>query len=339
MRHGVEHRPVARWQADVQAIGVVGRHLQDDDAPIARTRLLLAEAKPAHLVVSVQKVRPVGRPIADFLAHYGARGISTALARLEHLHGRANEIAYRINIGDGRPQLLVDDHGAAVVDGDAERLDRQPRPRPFAKRLKHEVRRDFELTRGGISDNPGDSALSIPEYGGHRRAFENLYSLLSHPVDGVGAGFAIANQLKKAVADQHDHATTSGIEKTTIFHCCLAAPDDHYGLARLAGERLDQSLVVVDAMEIAAERIEANRLGAKGQDQGARPKNLAGRLNGVSVEDSGRCVQHELDVELLLALVVHDGMRPSSATPEKVDHFLDRRRSSRHVRKPEGSRE
>ena len=226
--------------------------------------------------MGVQEIRPVGRPIADLLAHDGARGISPALARLKHLHGGTNQIAYRINIGDGGPQLLVDDHGAAVVDGDAQRLDRQPRPRPFAERLKHEVgRRSASSPEGVSATTRATRPSSIPEDGGHGRPFDDLHSLLSHPVDGVGAGFAIGNQIKKAVADQHDHATTSGIEETAIFDCCLAAPDDHYGLARLAVERLDQSRVVVDAMEIAAGRIEADRLGAKAPGPGCGLRKIS----------------------------------------------------------------
>ena len=62
--------------------------------------------------------------------------------------GRANQVAYRIDTRDGGLQLLVDYHGAVVVNGDAERLDRQPGPRPFAKRLKHEIRRDFSEPAG-----------------------------------------------------------------------------------------------------------------------------------------------------------------------------------------------
>ena len=98
--------------------------------------------------MGVQEIRPVGRPVADLLAHDGARGISPALARLEHLHGRANQVADRIDIRDGGSQLLIDDHGAAVVDGDT----RAPRP-PVCDRgrspsaLKHEVGVDLELAR------------------------------------------------------------------------------------------------------------------------------------------------------------------------------------------------
>jgi hypothetical protein len=94
----------------------------------------------------------------------------------------------------------------------------------------------------------------------------------------------------------------------------------------------------VDANELAPRHIEANGLGTKRQHQRASSEDFAGDLHSTGIDDADRSVQHELDVELLLALVVHDGMRPSAATPEQVDNFLDREGPSRYVRKPEASR-
>jgi hypothetical protein len=51
--------------------------------------------------------------------------------------------------------------------------------------------------------------------------------LLAHPVDGVGAGFAIANQFKKAVADQQITRRRVALKKQPVFDCRLAAPDDN----------------------------------------------------------------------------------------------------------------
>ena len=225
--------------------------------------------------------------------------------------------------------LVVDQDGAGLGDRPRRRAPRPPSPSSAVRRGR-ETRSPSRsrATRRAFGDDLGDAAVSIAFDHDQLGALEDLYSLLSHPVDDVGAGFAIANELKKAVADQHDHATTGGVEETTIFHCRLAAADDDHGLARLAVERLDQAHVVVDALEVEAGR--ERRCGRRqAQDEGARQNLPAGDLDRVRVDDSGRCIQHELDVELLLALIVHDGVRPSAATPEQVDHLLDRRRTTR----------
>ena len=172
-------------------LGLSRRHFQDDHVLAACTRFLLAQAKPANLVMCVKKVRPVDRPIADFLAHDRARGIDSAFASLEYLHGRADDVACRINIRDVRPQLLVDDHSAAVVDGDAERIDLQPRPRPFAKRLETRSPSRLRVHPRGYRRQPGRlPALSITKRMADTVAPSRILdSLLAHLVDGVGAGF------------------------------------------------------------------------------------------------------------------------------------------------------
>ena len=124
MRHGVKHGPVAGRQADVQPIGIIGRHFQDDDVAIARPRLLLSQAEPAHFVMRVEKIRPIRWPITHILAHNGARGVGSAFSRLEHFHRGPDQVAGCINIGNRGAQLLIDHNSASVVDGDAERIDR-----------------------------------------------------------------------------------------------------------------------------------------------------------------------------------------------------------------------
>ena len=46
-------------------------------------------------------------------------------------------------------------------------------------------------------------------------------------------------------------------------------------------------------------------------------------LDRPGVDDLGPRIQHELDIQLLLGLPVHEGVRVRPAVPEKLDHFQD----------------
>ena len=77
-------------------------------------------------------------------------------------------------------------------------------------------------------------------------------------------------------------------------------------------------------------------------DREPRPKNQvlgakssARHLDRVTVDDPAVGVQHVFEIELFLALVIHDGVRPDPSTPEEIDHVLDRRHHAVQVLEPE----
>ncbi len=75
---------------------------------------------------------------------------------------------------------------------------------------------------------------------------------------------------------------------------------------------------------------------------GARRKNKvlgleapSGDLDGMRVDDLALGVKYVFEIELLLALVVHDRVRTGTPLPEQVDDVLDRGDDAVHLRKPE----
>src|SRR5579885_1267859 len=107
-RESIKHGAVCCGQADIKAIWIVRGHLQNHDIAIALACLLLSEAKPAHLIMSMQEIGPIRGAIIYLLAHDGTRGISPAFTRLEYLHGSTDQIPYCVNTWDRSLQLLID---------------------------------------------------------------------------------------------------------------------------------------------------------------------------------------------------------------------------------------
>src|ERR1700685_4419880 len=92
---GVEHRSLGGREGECLRVGVVGRHLDLDDVAVLRPGLGLGQAAPGHLVGGVQEVGILGEVELVVLAHDVAGGADPALARLEHLHRRGEEVARR----------------------------------------------------------------------------------------------------------------------------------------------------------------------------------------------------------------------------------------------------
>src|SRR5262249_15281011 len=158
----------------------------------------------------------------------------------------------------------------------------------------------------------------------YRSAFDNFYALFAHPVNCIGAGFSVLDQIEKLVANEHDNPAAGGVEETAIFNGRLAAANDNHSIARLVIECFDKSGVVVHALQRAPGHIETDRFGAERQYESSRAKNLASYLDPMRIEDLRGRIQNELDIELLLALVVHDPMRSCTPAPEEINDLFDR---------------
>src|SRR5580704_9254445 len=85
----VEHRSLGGWEGERLRVSVIRRHLDLDDVAVLRRRLGLGQAAPSHLIGGVQEVGVLGEVECVVFAHDVAGGPDSALARLEHLHRRA----------------------------------------------------------------------------------------------------------------------------------------------------------------------------------------------------------------------------------------------------------
>src|SRR5487761_1589140 len=119
---GIQHRPFGGRQRERLRVGVVGRHLDLDHVVVALLRLGLGQAAPGHLVGGVQEVGIAGVVELVMLAHDVAGGGAAALARLEHLHRRAEQVPGRPDGRDGRPHGPVGDDEPPLVGLQPERL-------------------------------------------------------------------------------------------------------------------------------------------------------------------------------------------------------------------------
>ena len=305
--------------------------------PLAR--LLLAEAEPGDLVVGVQEVGEVLVVVVDDLAHDVARGRDAALARLEHLHRGADEVADGVDVGDGGLEPRVDEDLVLGPDLDAEDLAGHLGVGDLAEAVEDEVGLDAALALGGADDGGLDAAGAVVLEADDLGALPDLDALLLHHEDGVGAGLVVGHEAQELLAHDEDGAAPGGVEEAAVLDGRLAAADDDGGRAGLDVEVLDEGLVVEDALQVGAGRAEGLGPRAEGEDDVLGLEGAAGDLDGVVVDQAPLGVEDVLEVELLLALEVHDGVGAEAAAPKDVDDRLHRLDGLVHRREPELPRE
>ena len=112
--------------------------------------------------MGVEEVRPVRGPVADLLPHGGPRSVDAALARLEHLHGRADQVADGINVRVPRFSVFVHHHRAILGSTSTPRTSTAGLGiGRLAEADEDEIRVNLQRSSLSAGDDLGHAAIDI----------------------------------------------------------------------------------------------------------------------------------------------------------------------------------
>src|SRR6266498_674722 len=327
--HGEAVQHGALGQGEWEALGVevldAWGHLDDDHVGDPLACLLLGEADPGDLIGGVEEVGVLGEVELGRFAHDVLGRGHPALARLEHLHRRPDEVADGVDVGDAGPHRLVDHDLFAGPDGHAEDLTGLRGVRRLPGADEDEVGVDLEqLTAREPDSDPLDPVAPQDRHG--LGALADVDAALVDAVDDVPPEVLVhvvqARRAHQRRAADDGGVAAGGVEERPVFERGLASADDH-AAPRLVVQLLDQGGEVEHAALVDAGHLGGPRLRAHAEHQVPRAEHPAPSPHGIGIDQPARRVEHVLDVELLLSLPVHEGVRVGAATEEEPDDLQD----------------